>query len=112
MADYKLYTFEEIADALADIRKQHEEKGPKDLIWNGPDHLHHSVSATSPPPSSAFSNDGLAYHAERDRDFWEVYTMVAIQLGIHQGAMIRQERIDELEKSNLYWREKILKSVR
>lgn len=95
MAKYKLYDFEAIADALTDIRRQFEKQGAKDLVWRGPDRLHHCISAASPPPSSAFSNDGLAYSAERGRGFWDVYSEVAIQLGIHQGAVMRDQHHNE-----------------
>ena len=87
---YPLHNYSDLADALKLIRKQYLAGEP--LVWTGPTDLHHSVSATSPGPDWQFSPEGLAYHAERDRDFWDVYTQVSFHLGFHQGAVNESER--------------------
>lgn len=83
MSEYKALEFEVVAHALEEIRDQYITGQP--LVWTGPDQLHFHVSATSPPPSWQFSEEGLASHREQGRGFWDVYTMVAFQLGFHNG---------------------------
>lgn len=88
--EHESFSFEDIAEALADIRQQHL-TGKYPLQWNGPDRLHHAVAATSPEPSWQFSPEGLANHRDQGRGFWEVYTLVAFQLGFHNGT-VREEK--------------------
>jgi hypothetical protein len=83
------YTYEQVGDALKKIRKQFL-KGTKVLKWTGPDKLDSSVSATMSPPSWHFSPEGLEYHKERGRDFWDVYANVAFVLGYHSGVLIQR----------------------
>ena len=91
--EYEMHSFEEVAEALAEIRRQHEAGEP--LVWTGPDRLHYSVAATCPEPSWHFSEEGMAYHADQDRDFWDVYTMIAFQIGFHNG-YLRSDKANEV----------------
>lgn len=93
-SDYDAHPLEDVAVALKQVREQH--LAGQTLVWTGPNRLHHAVAATSPEPSWHFSPEGLAYHADQDRDFWDVYTMVAFQLGFHNGT-VREEK-----NTNLY----------
>lgn len=61
MVKYEQYIYSTIHDAL---RKSYDNGGG----WDGPDELHHGISATNPPPSWHLSPEGLEYHAECDRD--------------------------------------------
>ncbi len=90
---YKLYSLEDLANALDDIRQQivAEEES---LVWRGPDEIHSAISASSGAPSWHFSKAGIEYHAENGRGIWDIYNMVAIQLGIHQGLMMQEPAID------------------
>lgn len=83
--DPPTYPYEDIAKALAKIRKQHRKGKP--LKWTGPDVLHHSIAASTPAPSWYFSEEGLEYEAERGRGFWDVYTQVGHLLGMHNGTV-------------------------
>lgn len=96
MMEYESFTFSTAADALAEIRRQHLAGEP--LVWTGPDRLHHSVSATSPEPSWLFSDEGMTYMAERDHDFWDVYTMVAFHLGFHSGTLKEEEHTNQWKR--------------
>lgn len=84
-AEYEQYNADDVLDALQVVRKQYLAGEP--LTWTGPDRLHFSVSAVSPEPSWHFSPEGLEYHAEQDRDFWDVWAIVAFQIGFHNGAV-------------------------
>lgn len=86
MREFEIFVFDNIADALCDIRTQFL-SGNDTLVWRGPDELHYAVSAGSPSPSEQFSKEGLEYHKERGRDFWDVYTLIAFQFGIHNGTV-------------------------
>lgn len=96
MSDYETQDFPENAAALAAIREQHKRGEP--LVWTGIDHLHHSISATSPEPSWYFSAEGLEYMAERDHTFEDVMTMVTFQLGYHHGVMSAEKEIAQLQR--------------
>lgn len=100
--EYKTFPFEECSNALADIRRQHE-NGDETLIWTGPDRLHHSVAATCPPPSELLSPEGLEYDEERGRDFWDVYTMVAFHLGFHNGAVTEARHTKSWRSGAEFW---------
>lgn len=82
---YPVLVFDDVATALDNVRNQYLNSQP--LVWTGPDKLHPSISATNFPPSWHFSEEGMASHADRDRDFWDVYTLVAFQLGFHNGTV-------------------------
>lgn len=84
---YQTFPFTTAADALAEVREQF--LAGKRLKWTGPDRLHHSISATTPPPSWNFSREGMEHHEDQGRTFWDVYTMVAFQLGFHNGVLRR-----------------------
>jgi hypothetical protein len=47
--------------------------------------------ATNFPPSWNFSEEGMEYHAEQGRGFWDVYTLVTFQIGYSNGA-VREEK--------------------
>ncbi len=96
MPNNKLISLEKAIKALKRIRVQHEQGKP--LRWTGPDKLHSQISATQAPPSFHFSPEGLAYNAERGRDFEDVYALVAMQLGMHQGVIIQAEDTDRWKK--------------
>jgi len=103
MTDYESFDFTTAADALKEIRRQY--KAHEVLVWNGPDHLHHVVSATNPPPSWYFSDEGLAAMAEQGYGFWDVYTMIAFQLGYHAGTLREEENSKFWQKSSEKWEE-------
>lgn len=103
---YKSFDFPTAAEALAEIRRQYEAGEP--LVWTGPDHLHHVISAGCPEPSACFSPEGLAYDAERGRDFWDVYTMIAFQLGYHAGTLREEAHSKRNEENAEFWRNQYL----
>lgn len=86
--EYKLYSLNEIDKA---IKKQRKRKPP---VWDGPDDLHHSISATSPAPSWHLSEEGLEYHKERGRNRTDIIFYVMFMLGFHQGAVQQSELTD------------------
>jgi hypothetical protein len=92
MSDYETQSFPEVAEALKDIREQYF-AGADELVWHGMDRLHHSISATAMPPSWHFSKQGLADHLAEGRGFWDVYGMVAFQLGYHNCIVRVEERL-------------------
>lgn len=87
--EYESFSYEDVDAALKKIRVQWIEGQP--LVWTGPDALHSSVLATNGPPSWHFSEEGMQYHAEQGRSFWDVYTLVAFQIGFSNGA-VRESR--------------------
>lgn len=86
--EYEAFDYTEVEAALKEVRRQYEAGEP--TAWKGPDRLHFRVLATNPPPSWHFSAEGLSSHWEQGRDFWDVYTLVAFQLGFHNG-VVRME---------------------
>lgn len=97
MSTNKEYSFAEVMSALRDLRRQYEDGKP--LVWNGPDELHYSVAATSMPPSWHFTDEGLDNTLENDLDFWDVYTMIAFQIGYSNG-MVRGDKSVEIYKQS------------
>ena len=91
MPEYELYSYEELSDALSDMREQIK-AGASPLVWKGPDRLHYSLLATNFCPSEAFSPEKLEYEADQGRDVWDVYTHVAFMLGWHQAVVQREKR--------------------
>jgi hypothetical protein len=102
MSEYKSFPFMTAADALAEIRRQHLAGEP--LVWKGPDRLHYSIAATCPEPSHMFSPEGLAGSEEQGQDFWDVYTMIAFQLGYHNGVLSRDKDVERLRDDVLFWK--------
>lgn len=89
MPEYESHSFDDVAKALKKIRKQHKKGKP--LVWTGPDRLHHAIAATSPEPSWYFSDEGMEYMRDQGHGFWDVYTMVAFQVGFHNGTVREEE---------------------
>lgn len=101
MSDYKSFNFAEVADALKAVREQYvagADPFNNELVWTGPERLHFHVATTDAPPAWHFSADGMAHHADQGRDFWDVYTMVAFQIGFHNG-VVRMEPDVEAARS-------------
>jgi hypothetical protein len=103
---YKEYNFEDFSKPLRKILNEiliarRKRKRVRGLKWTGPDNIHHCITASAPPPSEAFSDDWLDYHRERGRDPLDVFIMVAIQLGIHQGT-VGEEKNTEFYKEMFY----------
>lgn len=106
MSEYEAFDFTTAADALREIRRQYKNHEP--LVWNGPDRLHCVVSATNPPPSWYFSDEGMAHLAEEGFGFWDVYTMIAFQLGYHAGNLKEEENTKFWQKDAAFWRNQYL----
>jgi len=96
LKEYTEFNFEDVAKALKKVRKQYLKGKP--LVWTGPDVLHFTIAATSMPPSWYFSEEGMEYAKENGRDFWDVYTQVAFQIGYHNGVVYQS-------KDSLFWHE-------
>lgn len=93
MSDYEIFDFSEVARALREIRTQYMAGANPfndELSWTGPERLHFHVAATSPEPAWHFSAEGMLSHADQGHDFWDVYTMVTLQIGFHNG-VVRME---------------------
>lgn len=102
MSEYKSFDFEKVADALKAVREQYvagADPFNNELVWTGPDRLHFHIAAITPEPAWHFSAEGMADHAENGRDFWDVYTMVAFQIGFHNG-VVRMEPDVEMARRN------------
>lgn len=87
--EYETYSCEDVGSAWQALRKQVERGEP--LTWTGPDRLHHSIAAGSPPPSEYLTDEGLEYDAERGRDIWDTLFLIAFQIGFHNGVMRESE---------------------
>lgn len=83
-------TFDQITIPLVHIRNQY--LSGSTLHWSGPK----TIPGIDTDLDVVFSPEGLAWHAERGRNFWDVYTMVAIQIGIAQGKAIESDKIAPL----------------
>lgn len=86
--EFEVFDFSEVADALKAVREQHLTDPDAEIVWAGPQRLHYKIGATSGHPGWHFSPEGLEHHADQGHDFWDVYTMVAFQIGVHNGIMI------------------------
>lgn len=105
-----VFQYDDVDKWLKDIRDQYEsQNGP--LVWRGSDDLDSSILCCCPPPTEQFNEEGLEYHAERDRDFWDVYTLVAFQLGFHNGVCQEKSHYKILEDSNKVYRD-IIKDLK
>lgn len=100
---YEATDYDTVADALKKIREQYLAGGG--LTWTGPDSLHFSISTGSSGPSWHFSPEGLEYHEERGRDFWDVYSMVAFQMGFHNGVVREGAKLEERHRMDERYRE-------
>lgn len=85
MTDF-ISTFEDAAKALRDVLNQWlNDPDAHSYDWAGPNDLHSVIVASDFSPGWHFSEDGLAYHRREGRDFLDIYTQVAFQLGFHDG---------------------------
>lgn len=83
MSYAKLYDFDL---ALKALRQSYEDGGG----WTGETHEYIcDIGASVGPPQTQLDKDGLEYHQERDRDLLDTLFMVAIQIGINNGAVIQ-----------------------
>jgi hypothetical protein len=62
----------------------------KPIVWTGLD-IGQREKAGGPSPDEDLSVEGLAYHAERDRDPMDVIIAQAVRLGIEQGRRLQIE---------------------
>lgn len=97
MPEFRIFPVSEINDALNDIRNKF--LTGKELVWTGPDDLHYSISAGSPKPSWHFSEEGMESHEEQGRGFWDVYNMIAVQLGLHNGIVKESKTLKIYEET-------------
>lgn len=93
-----LYSYDDFAEAIRDIRKQYEAGKP--LVWNGPNEFHSSIMCSAAEPSWHFSPEGIEYHAEHDRDFFDICMQVTSIFGNHQGIVSCNSEIDRLNRRN------------
>lgn len=129
MSDYELYEMSAVGGALKHIRAQYLAKQSaraaricvesgkhattllhskhecpvEPLVWTGPDRLHFHVAAGSPPPSWHFSEEGMAHHADQGRHFWDVYALVAFQIGFHNGVVRMEPEVEEAREQSRRW---------
>lgn len=95
--EYELLKMDEV---LPKLRLAHLRLQAGDPVeWDGPNKLHNSISAVSPPPSWHLSKEGLEYHGEQGRDEIEALLLVAFQLGVHNGVIYQTEFTDFYKKA-------------
>lgn len=95
--EYETYPCEEVGKAWQELRRHVENGGP--LTWTGPDRLHHSIAATSPPPSHYLTKKGRKYDKEQGRDIWDTLFLIAFQVGFHNGAVSESVRTRSAERA-------------
>lgn len=83
-------------------------KQQKPIEWGGPTFTELAITkSSSAPVSETLSDDGLAYHAERDRDPLDVILMLAFQFGMENGIASEQDVSRFLERDNERMRAKL-----
>lgn len=100
------YNFVEVSDALREIREQYIAGEP--LVWRGPDNLHSVVAAVAMPPSWHFSEEGQKHALDNDLDFWDIYTMVAFQIGYSNGTVREEKNSSQWKEHMFFWRDQVL----
>ena len=100
---YETFDLDVATAALDEVRRQFLAGEP--MVWTGPDRLHSSISATSHSPSWNFSAEGMEAHADQNRDFWDVYNMVAFQLGYHNGVVREEENTKRAQDNAGFFRQ-------
>jgi hypothetical protein len=87
---YEVYRFEDMANALHEVRRQHHAGKP--TVWTGPDEIHYSITATVPPPSDHFTPEGAEYNRDHGRGFWDSFIQVSFMFGWHNGVVTHERR--------------------
>ncbi len=83
-------------------------KQQKPIEWTGPTFSQLGITKdNSHPVSSTLSDEGLAYHAERDLDPLGVIIMLAFQFGIENGIAMEKDVIQWLERDNARFRKEL-----
>lgn len=62
------------------------------IDWEGPTKLP-SVAACCPPPQENLNEEGLKYHAERDRDALDMLILTAYQIGYENGYRSQEQSL-------------------